>query len=38
MVTEDAAPGPDWLEAVARVTFDDRAGPRVPGAGTALAG
>ncbi len=27
MVTEDAAPGPDWLDAVARVTFDEGLDP-----------
>jgi len=27
MVTGDAAPGPDWLEAVARVTFDEALDP-----------
>ncbi len=27
MVTEDAAPGPDWLEAIARVTFDETLDP-----------
>jgi aminopeptidase N len=27
MVTEDAAPGPDWLDAIARVTFDETLDP-----------
>ncbi|MBA4351812.1 MAG: aminopeptidase N, partial [Rhodobacter sp.] len=27
MVTEDAVPGPDWLEAIARVTFDETLDP-----------
>ena len=27
MVTEGAAPGPDWLEAIARVTFDETLDP-----------
>ncbi|MEY4695766.1 MAG: hypothetical protein RIT14_194, partial [Pseudomonadota bacterium] len=27
MITEGAAPGPDWLEALARVTFDDSLDP-----------